>query len=112
LNRRQRIFFPAGFLPDKVLDEKLPLSVLEQARQQDMLWLVQCVDGTPVGYVMMESLDGLTLLAQIDVQPAHAARVWGPRLSGTRSVKCRPARSGSPPLPTYRGTRHSSLNMF
>lgn len=44
--------FPAGFLPDKVLDDKLPFSVLEQARQQDMLWLVQCADGTPVGYVM------------------------------------------------------------
>lgn len=72
--------FPAGFLPDKVLDDKLPFSVLEQARQQDMLWLVQCADGTPVGYVMMESLDGLTLLAQIDVQPAHGRQGLGAAL--------------------------------
>ena len=63
-----------------MLDEKLPFSVLEQARQQDMLWLVQCVDGTPVGYARMESLDGLTLLAQIDVQPAHGRQGLGAAL--------------------------------
>ena len=41
--------FPPGFLPDDVLNDKLPWRVLEQARQQDMLWLAQNAGGTPVG---------------------------------------------------------------
>lgn len=72
--------FPAGFLPDEVLNDKLPLRTLEQARQQDMLWLVQNAVGTPVGYVMLEEHDGLTLLAQIDVHPAHGRRGLGAAL--------------------------------
>lgn len=72
--------FPAGFLPDEVLNDKLPLRALEQARQQDMLWLVQNAVGTPVGYVVLEEREGLTLLAQIDVHPAHGRRGLGAAL--------------------------------
>lgn len=72
--------FPAGFLPDEVLNDKLPLRALEHARQLNMLWLVQNAEGTPVGYVMLENHDGLTLLAQIDVHPAHGRRGLGAAL--------------------------------
>ncbi|NDJ59051.1 GNAT family N-acetyltransferase [Enterobacteriaceae bacterium 4M9] len=86
--------FPPGFLPAEVLDDKLPFGVLEQARQQNGLWLVQRADGTPVGYVVLESVAGLTLLAQIDVHPAHARQGLGAALVNHALVQVQ-ARGGN-----------------
>ncbi len=72
--------FPPGFLPAGVLTDKLPFGVLEQARQQNGLWVIQHTDGTPVGYVVLECIGALTLLAQIDVHPAHGRKGLGAAL--------------------------------
>lgn len=72
--------FPPGSLPAEVREDKLPFSVLAQACQQDMLWVIEDASAMPVGYVVMEQLAGLTLLAQIDVHPAHGRRGLGTAL--------------------------------
>lgn len=72
--------FPPGSLPAEVREDKLPFSVLEQACQRDMLWLIEDVSAVPVGYVMLEQHAGLTLLAQIDVHPAHGRQGLGTTL--------------------------------
>ena len=74
--------FPPGFLPEHVLQERVPLAALGSAMEQGLLWVALDGRGVPVGYALMELVDGHALLAQMDVHPDHGRQGLGTALIG------------------------------
>ena len=72
--------FPDDYLPEHILLEKLPMEVLLAAQAQGMLWVAVDAGGSPVGYVLVQAVDGLALLAQVDVHPDHGRQGLGTAL--------------------------------
>ena len=69
--------FPEKYLPGSILSEALPMAVLLAAQAQGLLWVVVDAGGSPVGYVLVQAVDGLALLAQVDVHPDHGRQGLG-----------------------------------
>ena len=61
--------FPDDYLPEHILSDKVPMDVLLAAQAQGLLWVVVDAGGSPVGYVLVQVVDGMALLAQVDVHP-------------------------------------------
>ena len=74
--------FPPGFLPAHILEDKVPLDVLDRAREQGLLWVVLDGGQAPVGYALVQLIDGHVLLAQMDVHPDHGRKGLGAALVG------------------------------
>lgn len=72
--------FPVGALPEQVLSERLPLEVLRAGMQAESLWVALIPEEEPVGYLLLQVLDGIPLLAQVDVHPAHGRKGLGTAL--------------------------------
>jgi len=72
--------FPENYLPEHILSEKLPMDVLLAAKAQGLLWVVVDAGGSPVGYILVQAVDGLALLAQVDVHPDHGRQGLGTAL--------------------------------
>jgi len=72
--------FPENYLPEHILSEKLPMNVLVAAKEQGMLWVAVDAGGSPVGYILVQAVDGLALLAQVDVHPDHGRQGLGTAL--------------------------------
>lgn len=69
--------FPEYYLPEHILSEKLPMEVLLAAQAQGLLWAAVEAGGSPVGYALVQVVDGLALLAQVDVHPDHGRQGLG-----------------------------------
>ena len=72
--------FPPGFLPEHILSDHMPRDLLLEAIRADMLPVVLDADRRPVGYGLLRFIDGLALLAQLDVHPAHGRKGLGTAL--------------------------------
>lgn len=72
--------FPEGYLPEHILSDKLPIDLLESAKEEERLIVAVDRDDSPVGYILFEIIDGLALVAQIDVHPEHGQQGLGTAL--------------------------------
>jgi GNAT superfamily N-acetyltransferase len=54
--------------------------VLESARREERLWIALDGGGRPVGFALLEFIDGLPHLDEMDVDPTHGRRGIGSRL--------------------------------
>lgn len=72
--------FPKNSLPEHVVSEKMPIDILLTAKEQGMLWVAVYTDESPVGYVLLQIIDSIALLAQIDVHPGHGQKGVGTAL--------------------------------
>lgn len=75
------MLFPRESLPEWIFTDCLPRTVLENARKEHLLWVaVQHQKGMqerPVGYVLVQIVEGLALVAQMDVHPQHGRKGLG-----------------------------------
>lgn len=72
--------FPPGSIPEAVLADRVPLAVLKTAQKENLLWVAVDADDIPVGYLLLEIMEGLPLLAQLDVHPLHGRKGLGTAL--------------------------------
>ena len=72
--------FPPGSLPEHILADRMPQSTLAQAMRDGTLWVVLDAGARPVGYGLLQFVDGLALLAQLDVHPDHGRKGLGTAL--------------------------------
>ena len=72
--------FPPGFLPEHILSDHVPRDLLLEALRAGALPVVLDADRRPVGYGLLRLVDGLALLAQLDVHPAHGRKGLGTAL--------------------------------
>jgi GNAT superfamily N-acetyltransferase len=79
LERAAAQVFPPEVVPAAVRAESVPLDVLRAAQSADRLWVALHADA-PVGFALLEIVDGEVLLAEIDVHPQHARQGLGRRL--------------------------------
>jgi GNAT superfamily N-acetyltransferase len=70
-----RAFVHVG-MPEIASDEPLPLEALEAYRAAGRAWVVE-VEGTVVGYVLVDVVDGQAHVEQVSVDPAFAGRRLG-----------------------------------
>lgn len=71
--------FPPGVVPDELLDEAHPDYMFIEAQQNGRL-AIAVKKGEPVGFALLQILDGLALLAEVDVLPSHGRRGLGKAL--------------------------------
>lgn len=55
--------FPKNSLPEHIFSEKLPIDTLLAAKEQGMLWVAVDTKDSPVGYILLQIIDGIALLA-------------------------------------------------
>lgn len=72
--------FPYGTIPDHILSDRVPLNTLQEAQAAGRLWLALDAKDRPVGYALLQILDGCAVLAQLDVHPAHGQQGLGTAL--------------------------------
>lgn len=76
--------FPPESLPEYIFTDCLPRHVLETAKNEQSLWVAvqhhENLQEHPAGYVMVQEVDGLALVAQMDVHPQHGRKGLGTAL--------------------------------
>lgn len=72
--------FPAGSLPEHILTDSVPLDVLFAAQREQRLLVVVDSCDSPVGYLLIQLVGDLALLAQMDVHPSHGRKGLGTAL--------------------------------
>jgi len=72
--------FPPGTIPDHIRSDSIPVSVLLDAVANGTLWVTLNAFRQPVGYALLQSVDGFALLAQMDVLPEHGRKGLGTAL--------------------------------
>jgi len=70
----------AGILPPALLDATTPLPMLEEAQQEERLWVAVDAGGSPVGFVLVELVGARVHIDELDVSPDHQRRGVGKRL--------------------------------
>ncbi len=72
--------FPPGSIPAHILAERVPEPILADAVRDGRLWVVLDAGVRPVGYGLLQFVDGFALLAQMDVHPDHGRKGLGTAL--------------------------------
>lgn len=67
-------------VPDAIMQEATPCSVLQAARAAGLLWVALDRGGDPVGFVYVESASQRAHLKELDVHPDHGRRGIGTAL--------------------------------
>lgn len=80
IEQRAASLFPAGSIPDHIRSDTLPPDLVYEGVRNGNLWVVLDAGGIPVGYALVRFVEGLALLAQIDVLPEHGRKGLGTRL--------------------------------
>jgi GNAT superfamily N-acetyltransferase len=80
IERAASALFPPDLLPEALRQSTVPMEQLEDALARGSLWVARASDGTPVGFAMGGVLEGLHMLMELDVLPAHGQRGVGHRL--------------------------------
>ena len=71
--------FPPEDLPPGLRDKVVPRPALALAQREGRLWVAADAAG-PVGFALVETADGLALLAELNVHPDHGRRGLGKAL--------------------------------
>ncbi len=95
-----RAFFDAG-MPEIARDDPLPLRALEAYRAAGRAWVLE-VEGTVVGYVLVDVVDGHAHVEQVSVDPAFAGRRLGRGLLDHVAGWARARGDGAVTLTTFR----------
>lgn len=69
--------FPVGSIPDHIRTDAMPVDMLQASLRAGHLWVAVDADNTRVGFAVLQSMDGLALLAEIDVLPEHGRKGIG-----------------------------------
>ena len=85
-----------------VADDVTSLEELEHALGAGLLWVARASDGEPVGFALVEILDGQPHLEEIDVDPAHGRRGLGRALLEAALGWARDAGFSAVTLTTFR----------
>ncbi len=72
--------FPPGSIPEHILSDKVPEATLTEAVRNGRLWVALGADACPAGYGLLQFVDGLALLAQMDVRPEQGRKGLGTAL--------------------------------
>lgn len=80
IERTAATLFPAGSIPDWVLTDNVPEATLVDALKDNALWVAVDGSNVPVGYGFVQFIDGIALLAQLDVHPDHGRKGLGTAL--------------------------------
>ena len=88
--------FPPGSLPEHVRSEHLPQELLEEGVLRGRLFVALNGQDKPVGYALLQIVEGLALLAQIDVHPDHGRKGLGAAL--VSRIAARASEEGEPRL--------------
>jgi Predicted acetyltransferase len=72
--------FPPGTIPDHIRSDSVPIPVLLDAVANGTLWVALDAFRQPVGYALLQIVDGVALLAQMDVLPEHGRKGLGAAL--------------------------------
>ncbi|MEM9541295.1 MAG: GNAT family N-acetyltransferase [Cyanobacteria bacterium P01_E01_bin.42] len=67
-------------LPSELLDCPVPIIKLQQAQQENLLWVVCNRDDLPIGFAYVEKLGENWHLEELDVHPQHQKRGIGSAL--------------------------------
>jgi GNAT superfamily N-acetyltransferase len=67
-------------LPESVLADPTSASAFQKAQQAGLLWVALSPENRPVGFALVELVDGLPHLEELDVDPAHGRRGVGSAL--------------------------------
>jgi GNAT superfamily N-acetyltransferase len=69
--------FEGRGLAGVVADDATSLAEVSHAHAAGLLWVARAADGEPVGFALLELVDGQPHLEEIDVHPAHGRRGVG-----------------------------------
>lgn len=96
------LFEGTGLLPAGDADATA-LAELARAQAAGLLWVARAPDREPVGFALVEIVDGLAHLEEIDVDPAHGRRGLGRALLEAVCAWARAAGHAAVTLTTFRG---------
>lgn len=80
IERAAATIFPPGSIPDEIRDDAVPPEVHLEALKNGMLFVAADEENKPVGYALLRNVEGIALLAQLDVLPEHGRRGIGTAL--------------------------------
>ncbi len=80
IERAAAAIFPPGSIPEHILSDHVPCDLLMEAMRVGTLSVALDPDRRPAGYGLLRFVDGLALLAQLDVHPQHGRRGLGTAL--------------------------------
>ncbi|MDX1648989.1 MAG: GNAT family N-acetyltransferase [Myxococcota bacterium] len=89
-------------MPEVDAAEPVPLGRLEDARQEGRLWVAADAADRPVGFALVETVDGEPHLKEVDVHPDHGRRGVGRRLVEHVLARARAEGAAGVTLTTYR----------
>ena len=95
--------FPPGTLPDHMREDKLPEETLLAAQNRKMLWVAYDARRIPVGYLLLQIVENMPLLAQIDVHPRHGRKGLGKALIAAAAGQIRSLGFAALYLTTFSG---------
>lgn len=81
IERAAARMFPTGRVPEEQLDDAVPDAVLAEAAREGRLWTAFADGGDePVGFALLGIIEGLAVLAEVDILPDHGRRGIGREL--------------------------------
>jgi GNAT superfamily N-acetyltransferase len=102
IERDAATMFAGLDLPRSVLETVSDLEDLAGAQEEGLLWVARIGGGPPVGFALVELLDGGPHLDEIDVRPAFGRRGIGARLLRAVLAWARDAGHARVTLTTFR----------
>lgn len=102
IEREAAVLFSGLDLPQSVLESVCDLEDLVEAQEEGLLWVARLGGGAPVGFALIELLDGVPHLDEMDVRPAFGRRGVGARLLGAVLAWARDAGHAEVTLSTFR----------
>jgi GNAT superfamily N-acetyltransferase len=102
IEREAGSLFGGLHVADSVLAETTPLAVLAKAQADGRLWIARARGGAPVGFALVDVVDGSPHLAEMDVLPAHGQRGIGRALLEAVCAQAAAAGHGELTLTTFR----------
>ena len=102
VERAANVLFAQTAHAGAVADDVTAQGELEDALAAGLLWVARAPGGEPVGFALVELLDGAPHLEEIDVDPAHGRRGLGRALLGVVLDWARGAGHAAVTLTTFR----------
>lgn len=103
VERAAAVLFEEIGIPEVALADSTSPEEFREAFEDGHLWVALAPDGRPVGFAMVEPLDGAAHLEEIDVHPDHGRRGLGAALVRTVCDWARESGLPAVTLTTFRG---------